>query len=69
MRRLLFTTRSPDFGQSFKPTRHVRRVAPIDTGARPMKRILVAFDGDEPANRALDRGAELAQASGLSWVS
>jgi nucleotide-binding universal stress UspA family protein len=27
-----------------------------------MKRILVAFDGDEPAHRALERGAALAQA-------
>ena len=29
-----------------------------------MKRILIAYDGDEPASRALERGAELAQASG-----
>ena len=29
-----------------------------------MKRILVAYDGDEPAHRALERGAELAQAFG-----
>jgi nucleotide-binding universal stress UspA family protein len=29
-----------------------------------MKRILVAYDGDEPAHRALERGAELAEAFG-----
>ena len=29
-----------------------------------MKRILIAYDGDEPAQRALERGAELAQAFG-----
>ena len=29
-----------------------------------MKRILIAYDGDEPARRALERGAELAQAFG-----
>lgn len=29
-----------------------------------MKKILVAYDGDEPAHRALERGAELAQAFG-----
>jgi nucleotide-binding universal stress UspA family protein len=29
-----------------------------------MKRILVAYDGDDPAHRALERGAELAQAFG-----
>jgi nucleotide-binding universal stress UspA family protein len=29
-----------------------------------MKKILVAFDGDEPAHLALERGAELAQAFG-----
>lgn len=29
-----------------------------------MKKILVAFDGDEPAHLALERGAELAQALG-----
>ena len=29
-----------------------------------MKRILVAYDGDEPAHRALEPGAELAQAFG-----
>jgi nucleotide-binding universal stress UspA family protein len=29
-----------------------------------MKKILIAYDGDEPARRALERGAELAQAFG-----
>jgi nucleotide-binding universal stress UspA family protein len=29
-----------------------------------MKRILVAYDGDEPAHRALERGAQVAQAFG-----
>jgi nucleotide-binding universal stress UspA family protein len=29
-----------------------------------MKRILIAYDGDEPARRALERGAELARAFG-----
>lgn len=29
-----------------------------------MKKILVAYDGDEPAQRALERGADLAQAFG-----
>jgi nucleotide-binding universal stress UspA family protein len=29
-----------------------------------MKKILVAYDGDEPARRALERGAQLAQAFG-----
>jgi nucleotide-binding universal stress UspA family protein len=29
-----------------------------------MKRILIAYDGDEPAHRALERGAELARAFG-----
>ena len=29
-----------------------------------MKRILVAYDGEEPAHRALEQGAELAQAFG-----
>lgn len=29
-----------------------------------MKKILIAFDGDKPARRALERGADLAQAFG-----
>src|SRR5450830_138276 len=59
------------FGARFPAHRADRPRGPTRHGSQPMKKILLAYDGGEPARRALETAGELARAfhAPLSVVS